>query len=160
MEEKRVLIERLNMINKVIIGTFFMLVTSFGFSQDWIKNIEEAKELALKNDKPILLVFSGSDWCAPCMKLDKQVFSTEEFRQYATENYVLLKADFPQRKKNKLPEVQQTHNNQLAEEYNKNGFFPLVVVLNSKGKSLGSIGYEKVSANNYIEKINKLVKKI
>ena len=42
------------MINKVIIGTFFMLVTSFGFSQDWIKNIEEAKELALKNDKPIL----------------------------------------------------------------------------------------------------------
>jgi len=137
-----------------------MVTIQFTFAQDWIKNIEEAKELALKNDKPIVLVFSGSDWCAPCIKLDKQVFTTDEFKKYAGDNYVLLKADFPQRKKNKLSKDQQTHNNQLAEKYNQNGFFPLIVVLNSKGISIGSIGYEKVSANNYIEKINKFVKQI
>ena len=146
------------MINKIIINIIFMLVTSFGFAQDWVKNIDEAKELALKNDKPIVLVFSGSDWCAPCMKLDKQVFSTGEFKQYASENYVLLKADFPQRKKNKLSKEQQVHNNQLAEKYNKNGFFPLVVVLNSNGKSLGNLGYKNIAAKAYIESINAQIK--
>lgn len=130
----------------------------FTFAQNWVKNIDEAKELAFKSDKPIVLVFSGSDWCAPCMKLDKQVFSSEEFMQYASENYVLLKADFPQRRKNKLSKEQQVHNNQLAEKYNKNGFFPLVVVLNSNGKSLGNLGYKNISAKAYIESINTQIK--
>jgi len=128
------------------------------FSQNWITDFEEAKELALKNNKPIVLVFSGSDWCAPCMKLDKQVFDTEGFKEYSLENYVLLKADFPQRKKNKLSKEQQEHNNQLAEKYNKNGFFPLVIVLDSKGKSLGSLGYKNIDAEAYIESINAQIK--
>lgn len=135
-----------------------MLTIQFSFAQDWVKDIDEAKELALKNDKPIILVFSGSDWCAPCMKLEKQVFSTEEFKQYSSGNYVLLKADFPQRKKNKLSKEHQEHNNQLADKYNKNGFFPLVVVLNSNGKSLGSLGYKNIGAKAYIEKINAQIK--
>jgi len=147
-------------MKKTFTIVLLMVSIQFTFSQDWIKNIEEAKGLAMKNDKPIILVFSGSDWCAPCIKLDKQIFATDEFKKYAGDNYVLLKADFPQRKKNMLSGKQQVHNNKLAEAYNRNGFFPLVVVLNSKGKSLGSLGYEKLSVNNYIEKINKFVKQI
>ena len=62
---------------------------------------------------------------------------------------ILLKADFPKRKKNRLSEGQQKHNDELANKYN--GIFPLIVVLNSTGKALGRIGYKKYSPKEYID---------
>jgi len=138
--------------------TLFLLASQLTKAQNWITDVNEAKKIATENNKPIVLVFSGSDWCAPCMKLEKQVFSTEEFKNYASENYILLKADFPQRKKNRLSEEQQGRNNLLAEKYNKNGYFPLVVVLNKKGELLGNLGYKNIGAKEYIESINVQIK--
>ena len=135
-----------------------MLIPICVFSQNWLKNIDEAKAIATEKQQPIILVFSGSDWCAPCIKLEKQTTNTEAFKNYAADNYVMLKADFPKRKKNKLSTEQQLHNDKLAEMYNKNGFFPLIVVLNSSGKTLGNLGYGKYSPENFIEKINSFVK--
>ncbi len=146
------------MMKRVLIISFLLMTTQITVAQNWLTDLDEAKNIAVNTNKSIVLVFSGSDWCAPCMKLEKQVFSTDEFKQYASENYVLLKADFPQRKKNKLSKEQQEHNNQLAEKYNKNGFFPLVVVLNSEGKSLGNLGYINIGAKAYIESINSKIK--
>lgn len=134
------------------------MTTQYSFAQEWIKDINLAKEIASKNKKPILLLFSGSDWCAPCMRLEKQIFATEEFKKYAAENYVLLKADFPQRKKNKLSKEQQIHNNKLAEKYNQNGNFPYIVVLNSSGKATGSLGYKNIEVKAYIKSINTQIK--
>lgn len=145
-------------MKKVLIIAFLLMTTQVTVAQNWLTDLEEAKKIAVETNKSIVLVFSGSDWCAPCMKLEKQVFSTEEFKKYASENYVLLKADFPQRKKNKLSKEQQVHNNQLAEKYNKNGFFPLVVALDRKGKSTGSLGYKNIDAKAYIENINTQIK--
>lgn len=145
-------------MKRVLIISFLLMTTQITVAQNWLTDLDEAKNIAVNTNKSIVLVFSGSDWCAPCMKLEKQVFSTDEFKQYASENYVLLKADFPQRKKNKLSKEQQEHNNQLAEKYNKNGFFPLVVVLNSEGKSLGNLGYINIGAKAYIESINSKIK--
>jgi len=145
------------MKNVVLIMLLFFVCQS-AIAQNWMTDVEQAKKTAIENNKSIVLVFSGSDWCAPCMKLEKQVFNTEEIKEYASENYVLLKADFPQRKKNQLSKDQQTHNNQLAEKYNQNVFFPLVVVLNNKGKSLGNLGYKNIGAKAYIESINALIK--
>jgi thioredoxin-related protein len=145
-------------MKRVLIIVFLLMTTQVAVAQNWLTDLEEAKKIAVETNKSIVLVFSGSDWCAPCMKLEKNVFSTVEFKQYASENYVLLKADFPQRKKNKLSKEQQTHNNQLAEKYNKNGFFPLVVTLDSKGKSTGSLGYKNIDAKAYIESINAQIK--
>jgi thiol-disulfide isomerase/thioredoxin len=99
------------------------------------------------------LVFSGSDWCAPCIKLDDQVWQTAEFKTHAKEKLVLLKADFPKRKKNLLPQVQQDKNNALAEKYNSNGYFPFVVLLNSKGEVINQLGYKNVTATEYIKAI-------
>ena len=145
-------------MKKILIITFALITAQATFAQNWIKDFNLAKEVASKNDKPIILVFSGSDWCAPCMKLEKNIFDTEEFKHYATKNYVLLKADFPQRKKNKLSKELQEHNNQLAEKYNQNGFFPLVVVLNSNGDVMGNIGYKNIDVRSYIDKINAHIK--
>ena len=73
---------------------------------------------------------------------------------YALENYVLLRADFPKRKKNALSIQKQIHNDKLAERFNAGGYFPLVVVISPEEKVLGQLGYEKSTPEKYIELIN------
>lgn len=123
------------------------------YSQDWQTDFETSKQLASDENKIIVLVFQGSDWCAPCIKLDKEIWKTQEFQNLANEKLIMLQADFPRRKKNKLSKEQQEHNNALAEKYNKNGYFPFVVILDSEGNQLGSLGYEKTTPTKYFEKI-------
>lgn len=126
------------------------------YSQNWMADLEESKKLAVVGNKKIILVFQGSDWCAPCINLDKKIWNSEEFKEYAKNNYVMLRADFPRKKKNALSEIQQKKNNGLADLYNKNGYFPFVVILDKSGKKLGEMGYLKISPNEYINKINSI----
>ena len=123
-------------------------------SQEWQTDFAKAKKLAAEKNIPIILVFQGSDWCAPCIKLDKEIWSSEEFKAYAEEHYIMLKADFPRKKGNQLPEDLSNQNKKLAEQYNPNGYFPHVVILSENGEVLGRGGYEKISPMQYIEKIN------
>lgn len=133
---------------------FITLVFSLHASaQDWLTDFGTAKAMAEKSKSNIVLVFQGSDWCGPCMKLDKEVWSTPEFKELSKNHLVMLKADFPRRKANKLSDEQTIHNAKLAEIYNKQGFFPLVVLLDEKGHVLGKMGYEKISPKAYFEKL-------
>ncbi|NVJ89597.1 MAG: thioredoxin family protein [Flavobacteriaceae bacterium] len=136
-----------------------MLVSiSTTIAQEWQTDINVAKKIASKEHKTIILVFQGSDWCAPCIKLDREIWSTDTFKTYAKEHYVMLKADFPRRKKNALSEAQTKANALLAEKYNKQGFFPFVVVLDSNGKVLGESSYKKTTPENYIKELNAFTK--
>lgn len=139
-------------MNAILTTALFILSTITSLNaQEWITDFETAKSIATENNKTIILVFQGSDWCAPCIKLDKEIWHTEEFQNYAKDHFVMLKADFPKRKKNALSEAQQAHNNQLAEQFNKNGYFPYVVVLDPKGTVLGATGYKKTTPSAYIK---------
>lgn len=82
----------------------------------------------------ILLNFSGSDWCGPCIRLHKEIFNSEAFAAYAKDQLVLLNADFPRLKKNQLAKSRQLQNNKLADEYNAGGAFPLTLLLDANGK--------------------------
>lgn len=137
------------MKNFLLIPT--LLVCGILSAQHWETNITDATTLAKKSNHNIILVFSGSDWCAPCIKLDKTIWQSEEFQSYANDHWVMLRADFPRKKGNKLSESQMNLNAQLAEKYNKNGAFPLVVVLDPSGQILGKMGYKNVSPLEYIE---------
>ena len=97
--------------------------------QNWHKDFNQAIQQAKEEEKPLILVFAGSDWCAPCIKLERQIWSTKAFVEYADENYVLYRADFPRKRKNQLPLKQLNQNKGLAEKYNSKGYFPLVVCL-------------------------------
>jgi thioredoxin-related protein len=134
----------------IIVFLICLLNFSYSFSQEWQSDIETSKAIAAKQNRPIILVFQGSDWCAPCIKLDREVFSSETFKLYAKDHFVMLKADFPKKKKNVLSEEQQLKNNALAEKYNKRGIFPFVVILDANGKVLGETGYMKSSPSAYI----------
>ncbi len=141
---------------KFKILVFAFLLSAFNLSaQEWQTNFSKAKILASKENKQIVLVFQGSDWCTPCIKLDKQVWSTEEFQKLAKDKFIMLLADFPRRKANKLSEELQEQNNKLAEQYNTQGYFPLVVVMDKEGKVLGKMGYEKLSPAKYFDKLVK-----
>lgn len=146
-------------MNKVILILVLALLSlSTAFGQEWQTDFKKTKEIATYEDKPIILVFQGSDWCAPCIKLDRDVWSTEVFKDYASKNYVMLQADFPRRKKNALPEAQNISNAKLAETYNKNGIFPFVVVLDKDGKVLGETSYKKTTPQAYIKELNAFTK--
>ena len=104
----------------------------------WLLSLDEAQTAAEASNKSILLVFSGSDWCGPCIKLKKSVLSGDAFQTFANDNVVLLLADFPRRKKNKLSSEQQSLNDALAERFNPEGQFPLTVLLDASGQKLAS----------------------
>ncbi len=127
----------------------FFFITSY--AQDWQTDLATAQVLASKKEQPIILVFQGSDWCAPCIKLEREIWSSKTFIDYAGDHFVMLKADFPKKKANALPAEQAEKNKALADQYNKNGYFPFVVVLDKEGEVLGTTGYKKISPEQYIE---------
>ena len=131
------------------------IVTSL-HAQKWETSFETAKKRASEENRNILLVFSGSDWCIPCMKLEKEIWESQDFKKDADEHFVLLRADFPKRKANKLSEEQQKENDQLAETYNKQGLFPMVEVLDKKGEVLGTTGYKGLSPKEYVAMLHSL----
>lgn len=106
--------------------------------QTWLTNLDEAKQLAKTKHEYILLNFSGSDWCGPCIRLHDEIFGSEIFKQFANEHLVLVNADFPRLKKNQLPADQKKRNETVADEYNKTGIFPFTLLLDENGKVLKS----------------------
>lgn len=127
-------------------------------AQEWSTDFKKAQAEAAKKNLPIVLVFQGSDWCAPCIKLDREVWSTDEFKAYAKDHYIMVQADFPRKKANQLSAEVQKQNNELAAKYNSRGFFPYVVVMDATGKTLGQVGYKHVPAKEYIAILNSFLK--
>ncbi|MCL3780987.1 thioredoxin family protein [Prolixibacteraceae bacterium JC049] len=127
-----------------------LLAATSVYSQKWYTNYTEAQKQATKQGKNIVMVFSGSDWCAPCIKLEKEIWQSNEFKQFAEKHWILVKVDFPRTRKNKLPKPQLKHNENLASKHNKKGYFPMVVLLSPEGKTLGKTGYKKMAPLAYI----------
>ena len=135
-----------------------LLVVTIGYSQEWKTDFTVAKSEASSQNKNILLVFSGSDWCGPCIKLDRDIWQSAEFKEFAKNNLVLERADFPKKKQNQLAPELKKINEELAEKYNKDGMFPLVVVLDKNGKVLGKTAYKNVSPQEYIAMLKSFLK--
>lgn len=124
-------------------------------SPAWVTDFEAAKKQAAEQKRPILADFSGSDWCGWCIRLDKEVFSQKAFQDYAATNLVLFLADFPARKPQPEPLVQQ--NKKLAAQYGIEGY-PTVLLLDATGKELARTGYQRGGAEAYVEHVKGLLK--
>lgn len=145
-------------MRKLAIILVMLTIALKASAQNWNLNFDAAKVIALKEQKPLVLVFSGSDWCAPCIKLDNQIWKSSEFNEYATKNLVLVKADFPRKKSSSFTKEQLIHNENLAEKYNKKGYFPLVVIFDAKGQVLGETGYKNITPKEYIKHLESFIK--
>ena len=117
----------------------------------WETDFSKAAQNAQKEHKYMLLNFSGSDWCIPCIKLHKEVFESDAFNSYAADNLVLVNADFPRLKKNGLSKEQEKRNEVLADKYDKQGHFPYTVLLDEKGAVVKTWdGYPNVNPEQFI----------
>ncbi|MHB9137896.1 MAG: thioredoxin family protein [Victivallaceae bacterium] len=134
----------------------FVSVTAFAAGDNWLTNLDDAKKIAEKENKIILMDFSGSDWCGWCMKLEKEVFSQQIFKDYAKDNLVLLLVDFPQEKE--LDPATKTANDILFQKYKVEGF-PTVILLDSKGDVIGQTGYRAGGAEAYVTYLKELIAK-
>lgn len=145
-------------MKKITLLSCFILFGVFGFqAQTFYHDINESLALAKSSQKEVLMIFSGSDWCKPCMQLKNSVITSDEFSSFSSDRLVLLELDFPYRKKNRLPKEQQAHNEALAAKYNKEGRFPKVLLFNADQQLLGQINYKKnMPSKDFIDQIKEL----
>jgi len=133
----------------------FLISSLFANSPVWYSDINKAKIEATTSGKYILVNFSGSDWCGPCIRLHKEIFESETFTSYAQKNLVLVNADFPRLKKNQLSKEQQKMNNVLADQYNSQGHFPYTILIDAKGKVIKIWdGFPNESPDKFLTDIN------
>jgi protein disulfide-isomerase len=117
-----------------------------GWGDDYDKAVAQAKT----EKKLVLLDFTGSDWCSWCKKLDAEVFSKKEFKDFAKDNLVLVEVDFPNGKK--LSGKTKKQNDELKTKFGVKGF-PTLVVLDGEGKEVHRIGGYKADALDDLKKI-------
>lgn len=120
----------------------------------WETNLEKAMQIAEKENKAVLVNFTGSDWCTWCKKLNSEVFSKKEFAEYAAKHLVLVKIDFPK----SIEQTQEVkfYNHQLAQQFNIEGY-PTIVLLGKQGNTLGVTGYQPGGPTAYIEHLKTMI---
>lgn len=128
-------------------------ISLFSFAQE-VNTLQNALNHAKQEHKKVLFFFSGSDWCSPCVKFKKTFIDNDDFRTFAQNNLIVFNADFPRQKKNALTKEQTTENEALAEKYNPNGLFPLIILLDENGKIINK--WEKLPSETVSEFIEKL----
>jgi thioredoxin-related protein len=115
---------------------------------NWIESFSDAKSIALKENKPMLILFTGSDWCKYCKNLTADFFNSDKFKEIAQTDFVLYKADFP-RNKSLVTENQKRDNLELKDKFGVN-LYPTIYITNSKGKSIDNIkGYSSARDTKY-----------
>lgn len=141
-----------NLIVCLAMMAFCAMAFSFQAPQEgivWETNFENALEKAKKDNKKLLLNFTGSDWCGWCIRLDKEVFSQDKFVTYAKSDLVCVKLDFP-RDKSKVSEGEKKQNNELATQYKVAGF-PTILILDAEKNLLMQTGYQFGGAEAYVK---------
>jgi protein disulfide-isomerase len=122
----------------------------------WMTDLPAALKKAQAEKKMVLMDFTGSDWCGWCIKLQKEVFNTKEFADYADKNLVLVELDFPNKKEQSA--TLKATNKKLQQKYGARGF-PTIVVLNSEGKEVWrKVGYMPGGPKAWIEKLEEAKK--
>ena len=139
----------------LLLGFIFVATIARG-AAEWQTDYEQALAAAKETKKCVLLDFTGSDWCPPCIEMNKVVFSQPAFQSYAQKNLILVEIDYPSRKK--LPENITKQNERLKRQYGIDGKgFPTVVLLSPDGKILGELqGYGGEGPEEIIAWIEKL----
>ncbi len=118
-----------------------------------VHTLEDAKAMAAAGDKRILMVFAGSDWCAPCKQFKRSVLDEAGFSEAQKDEFVVLYLDFPSKKRNQLPDAQKAYNAGLAEKYNKEGQFPRIFLLDAKGATVKEMKYTGQTVDLFVREL-------
>lgn len=138
-------------VKKVFVAVVILFTSLTNYAQVH-DNADRAFSIAKELQRPVLLIFSGTDWCQPCIRFKKTILSDSSFVQFASKNLVILEADFPQRKK--LDAKTVARNEQLAERYNPNGIFPYILLLKPDLSVLKVVAYDNQTSRNFVQEIS------
>lgn len=154
-------------MKKILVIAFFTLTTMSLQAQEgltWHTDLSKATDISIKENKPLFLFFTGSDWCGWCIRLLKEVFKTPEFVKWAKENVILVELDFP--RKNEQTETVKMQNAQLQQQLQVRGYPTVWFVSATKTadakvnlNALGSSGYVAGGPQVWIEGANQIIKK-
>ena len=134
---------------KKIIVALLLFVGSFAAEAQelvWETNVTKAMAISNETKKPLLLFFTGSDWCGWCIRLQKEVLKTPEFAAWAKENVVLVELDYP-RKAPQTEEIKK-QNNELQMAFGIQGF-PTIILANATTKE-GKVNFEGIGSTGYV----------
>ena len=145
---------------KIALLSSIILLTSLGFTNappienEWVTDYEEAFIIAKRENKHVLINFTGSDWCGWCKRLNREVFSQAAFQEYAKENLVLLKLDFPRR--TPQPQEVKMKNQGYARTFAVRGF-PTIIIAAANQKVVLRTGYKKGGPDSYVKHIKRAI---
>lgn len=138
-------------MKNIFAGFICILLVTVGH---WQPDFPTARKLAKERHQLILLNFSGSDWCIPCIRMRKEIFDNKAFLQMTDTTLVMYNADFPRSKKNALSKELKKQNESLAEKYNPEGKFPFTLLVDDEGKIIKSWeGYPDQSPEEFTQTI-------
>lgn len=123
--------------------------------ENWMTDFEAAKSKAEKENKSLLIDFTGSDWCGWCIRLDKEVFQHDEFKEGVKDDFVLVELDYP-RDKSGMTEETIAQNEKLKEEYSIRGY-PTILLADAKGRPYAKTGYQKDGPEKYVSHLGELM---
>ncbi len=120
----------------------------------WVSNFDKAKQTAAKEGKDLLMDFTGSDWCGWCIKLHKEVFDLEAFKNSVPKKFVLVELDYP-RDKSRLTEETQKQNAALLQQFAVQGY-PTILLADAQGRPYAQTGYQAGGAEAYVKHLDEL----
>lgn len=120
----------------------------------WLTDFDEASGRARREQKPMFVVFTGSDWCPWCMRLEDEVLKTTEFAREVGDKFVFVNIDFPRR--NSQPQEMAQQNQQLKAQYAVKGF-PTVLILDSQQRQIGTTGYRAGGPKAFVTHMDEVV---
>jgi thioredoxin-related protein len=147
---------KLQKLLSVLCVTCLGLASGLFAGEGWMTDFEAAQAKAKAENKPLLLDFTGSDWCGWCIKLDEEVFSQTAFSQYAAAELVLVEIDFPRR--TDQPAKLKAQNEALSQKYGIRGF-PTILVLSPEGELIEKTGYRRGGPEAYVAHIKEILAK-
>ena len=152
-------------MKKILLIAFLTLTSMSIQAQEeltWHTDMSKATDISIKENKPMFLFFTGSDWCGWCIRLQKEVFKTPEFIKWAKENVVLVELDFP--RKNEQTDAVKMQNSQLQQQLQVRGYPTVWFVSAAKTAeakvnltALGSTGYVAGGPKVWIDGANQII---
>lgn len=137
-----------------LLCAFFACAGLSAKSVNWMTNYDDALRLSQESNKPILLLFTGSDWCTWCIKLEEEVLNTSDFADVLSDKLIFVKLDFPRRIQ--LSADSTARNRKLQKQFNVSGF-PSIVLVDSSQRKLGSMGYQAGGGRQYALQLLKMI---
>lgn len=150
--------------NFLVIALFvcgFSLVSQQAYAQaassqlKWYTNYNEAASAAKSANKPLILFFTGSDWCGWCKKMHQEVFASPDFAKAVGNDFIFVELDFPMNKP--LPAAQSQENNRLKQKFGVTGY-PTIIVLDPSGNFIAETGYRPGGGKSYADYLKQLIK--